>query len=171
MENLKTIAVIGAADKRNFDVLRELSERYQLLLFDKNPKALSDIYDSLLANNPNINIEKMSCATDASWEADIIILSGFCINDEEIVRKVKKVATAKIIIIMENDDEFTKSINSQVSFDLIFPHSKIVEIINLNADESADKEFLLEGHDSYALDRVSNILERMGFNTYVSQLN
>jgi hypothetical protein len=34
-------------------------------------------------------------------------------NDEEVVRKVKKVATAKIIIIMENDDEFTKSINSQ----------------------------------------------------------
>jgi hypothetical protein len=28
MENIKTIAVIGAADKRNFDVLRELSERY-----------------------------------------------------------------------------------------------------------------------------------------------
>jgi hypothetical protein len=49
----------------------------------------------------------MSCATDASWEADIIILSGF-FNDEEVVRKVKKVATAKIIIIMENDDEFTK---------------------------------------------------------------
>jgi hypothetical protein len=64
----------------------------------------------------------------------------FC-NDEEVVRKVKKVATAKIIIIMENDDEFTKSINSQVSFDLVFPHSKIVEIINLNGDESAEKEF------------------------------
>jgi hypothetical protein len=42
----KTIAVIGAADKRNF-VLRELSEQYQMLLFDKDPKALSDIYDSL----------------------------------------------------------------------------------------------------------------------------
>jgi hypothetical protein len=87
MENLKTIAVIGAADKRNF-VLRELSEQYQMLLFDKDPKALSDIYD-LLWQHHNINIEKMSCATDASWEADIIILSGFC-NDEEVVRKVKR---------------------------------------------------------------------------------
>lgn len=171
MQNVKTIAVIGASDKRNFTVLRELSERYQMLLFDKDPVAISEIYDSLLANNRNVTIEKMACATDASWEADIIILSGFCINDEETIQRIKKVATAKIIIIMENDDEFTKSINNKLSFDLVFPHSKIVEIINLNVDENAEKEFLLEGHDSYALDSVSAIFERMGFNTYVSQLN
>jgi hypothetical protein len=51
---------------------------------------------------------------------------------------------------MENDDEFTKSINYQLSFDLIFPHSKIVEVININADDSLEKEFLLEGHDANA---------------------
>lgn len=171
MQNVKTIAVIGASDKRNFTVLKELSERYQMLLFDKDPEALSEIYDSLLVNNRNGKIEKMACATNASWEADIIILSGFCINDEETVQRIKKVATAKIIIIMENDDEFSRSISNQLSFDLVFPHSKIVEIINLNVDENAEKEFLLEGHDSYALDSVSAIFERMGFNTYVSQLN
>jgi hypothetical protein len=171
MQNVKTIAVIGASDKRNLTVLKELSEQYQMLLFDKDPEALSEIYDSLLVNNRSAKIEKMDCATNASWEADIIILSGFCINDEETVQKIKKVATAKIIIIMENDDEFTKSISNQLSFDLVFPHSKIVEIINLNMDENAEKEFLLEGHDSYALDCVSAIFERMGFNTYVSQLN
>jgi hypothetical protein len=66
----------------------------------------------------------MSCATDASWEADIIILSGFALTMKRLFER-KKVATAKIIIIMENDDEFTKSINSQVSFDLVFPHSKL----------------------------------------------
>jgi hypothetical protein len=35
-----------------------------------------------------------------------------------------------------------------VSFDLIFPHSKIVEIINVATDDNAEKEFLLEGHHS-----------------------
>lgn len=72
---------------------------------------------------------------------------------------------------MENDDEFTKSINHQVSFDLIFPHSKIVEVINVNSEDDNEKEFLLEGHDSYALDTVSHIFEGIGFNTYVSQIN
>jgi hypothetical protein len=53
----KTIAVIGAADKEISSV-ESCLEQYQMLLFDKDPKALSDIYDSLLANNHNINIEK-----------------------------------------------------------------------------------------------------------------
>jgi hypothetical protein len=58
---------------------------------------------------------------------------------------------------MENDDDFTKSINRQVSFDLIFPHSKIVEIINV-AQMITQKKFLLEGHHSKALDTVAGIL-------------
>lgn len=171
MQNIKTIAVIGASDKRNFAVLNELAARYQLLLFDKNEQALSEIHQAVLSKNRYAYIEKMPCATNASWEADLIILSGFCINDATVVQTIKEVATAKIIVIMENDDEFTKSINHQVSFDLIFPHSKIIEVINVNSDDQAEKEFLLEGHDSYALDIVSNIFERIGFNTFVSQIN
>lgn len=171
MQNVKTIAVIGTSDKRNFPLFKELAEHYRMLLFDKNPDALSALYDSLLSYNRNVIIEKMTCATEASWESDIIILSGLCINDAEIIPKIKRVATAKVIIIMENDDEFLKSINRPVSFDLLFPLSKIVEVINLNDDDNDEKEFLLEGHDSHALDGVSNIFERLGFNTYVSQLN
>jgi hypothetical protein len=171
MQNVKTIAVIGASDKRNFAVLNELSSRYQMLLFDNNENALSEIHQSLLLQNRYAKVEKMPCAVNASWEADVIILSGFCINDSEIVQKIKKVATAKTIVIMENDDEFTKSVNYQVSFDVIFPHSKIVEAININADDSLEKEFLLEGHDSNALDMVSHMFEGIGFNTYVSQIN
>lgn len=171
MQNSKTFAVIGASDNRNFAVLNELAARYQLLLFDKNEKALSEIHQALLVQNRYASIEKMACPTNASWEADVIILSGFCINDADVVHNIKNVATAKIVIIMENDDEFTKSINHQVSFDLIFPHSKIIEVININTDDKAEKEFLLEGHDSYALDTVSNIFEGIGFKTYVSQIN
>ena len=171
MQNSKTIAVIGASDKRNFTVLKQLSTRYQLLLFDKDEKALSEIHNALLLENRYASIEKMTCPTNASWEADIIILSGFCINDTDIIHNIKNVATAKIVIIMENDDEFTKSINRQVSFDLIFPHSKIIEVININTDDKAETEFLLEGYDSNALDIVSRIFEGIGFNTYVSQIN
>jgi hypothetical protein len=171
MQNVRTIAIIGAAEKRNFTVLKELGAQYQLLLFDKDQDALSEIHESLLAQNRYGYIEKMDCAVNASWEADIIILSGFCINDVAAVEKIKGVATAKIIIVMENDDEFTSSTNNQLSFDLIFPHSKIVEIINISIDENTEKEFLLEGHNSKALDTVSGIFEGCGFTTYVSQLN
>jgi hypothetical protein len=66
---------------------------------------------------------------------------------------------------MENDD-FTKSINRQVSFDLIFPHSKIVEIINVATDDNAEK-FLLEGHHSKALDTVAGIFDRWLYHVYL----
>jgi hypothetical protein len=171
MQNIRTIAVIGAAEKRNFSLLKELSEQYQLLLFDKNQQALSDLHESLLVQNRHAYIEKMDCAVNASWEADLIILSGFCIHDHAVVEKIKEVATAKIIIVIENEDEFTTSIKNQLNFDLIFPHSKIVEIINISTDENLEKKFLLEGHNSKALDIVSGIFEGCGFTTYLSQLN
>jgi hypothetical protein len=50
--------------------------------------------------------------------------SGFVVNDAAVVEKIGRLLQ-QIIIIMENDDDFTKSINRQVSFDLIFPHSKL----------------------------------------------
>jgi hypothetical protein len=60
-----------------------------------------------------------------------------------------------------------KSINYQLSFDIIFPHSKIVEVININADDTRKR--VLEGHSGAALDTVSHMFE-VGFNTYVSQI-
>lgn len=171
MENIRTIAVIGASEKRNFPVFKELAEHYQLLLFDKNEKALSDIYESLIVKNRHDYIEKMDCAVSASWEADIIILSGFCVSDLAAIEKIKEVATGKTIIIMENEDDFTKSINRELSFDLIFPHSKIVEIINVAKDKNTENEFLVESKNAKALDVVSDIFERCGFTTYISQLN
>jgi hypothetical protein len=40
----------------------------------------------LVAQNRHY-IEKMNCAVNASWEADIIILSGLYVNDEDVVEK------------------------------------------------------------------------------------
>jgi hypothetical protein len=65
---------------------------------------------------------KMPCAVNASWEADVIILSGFVLMIPKWFKDHKS-SNSKTIIIMENDDEFQVSIY-QLSFDLIFPHSK-----------------------------------------------
>jgi hypothetical protein len=79
----------------------------------------------------------------------------FCVNDEAVVEKNKGSYTAKsllwkmMMILRIN--------KSPVSFDLIFPHSKIVEIINVATDKMQKKNFF-EGHHSKALDTVSGIL-------------
>jgi hypothetical protein len=108
------------------------------LLFDNNEKALAEIHQSLLQENRYASIEQMPCAVNASWEADIIILSGFVLMIPKSF-KIKMLLQQKTIIIIENDDEFTKSINYQLSFDIIFPHSKIVEVININADDTPER--------------------------------
>jgi hypothetical protein len=75
------------------------------LLFDNNEKALAEIHQSLLQENRYASIEQMPCAVNASWEADIIILSGF-------VLMIPKSFKIKMLLQQnhyhnENDDEFT----------------------------------------------------------------
>jgi hypothetical protein len=48
--------------KEIFSILKELSERYHLLLFDNNKEALTNIHESLMAQNRHGDIEKMDCA-------------------------------------------------------------------------------------------------------------
>jgi hypothetical protein len=89
MENIRTIAVIGASEERNFSILKELSELLPPLLFDNNKEALTNIHESLMAQNRHGDRENGLCP--ASWEADIIILS-FCVNDAAVVERIKEVA-------------------------------------------------------------------------------
>jgi hypothetical protein len=56
----------------------------------------------------------MPCAVNASWEADVIILSGFVLMIPKWFKDHKSCNSKTII--MENDDEFTKSINYPVEF-------------------------------------------------------
>jgi hypothetical protein len=58
-----------------------------MLLFDNNEIALSDIYHSLLLQNRYAKVEP--CAVNASWEADVIILSGFVLMIEVVQRSQK----------------------------------------------------------------------------------
>jgi hypothetical protein len=57
------------------------------LLFDNNKEALTNIHESLMAQNRHGDIEKMDCALSASWEADIIILSGFVLMMQLLLKK------------------------------------------------------------------------------------
>jgi hypothetical protein len=50
-----------------------------------------------------------------------------------------------------------------VSFDLIFPHSKIVEIINVATDDKQKKNFFEGHHKSFRY--RSGIFDRCGFFT------
>jgi hypothetical protein len=50
MENIRTIAVIGASEERNFSILK-IIRALPPLLFDNNKEALTNIHESLMAQN------------------------------------------------------------------------------------------------------------------------
>jgi hypothetical protein len=85
MENIRTIAVIGASEERNFSILKELSELLPPLLSDNNKEALTNIHESLMAQNRHGDRENGLCP--ASWEADIIILSGFVLTMQLLLKE------------------------------------------------------------------------------------
>jgi hypothetical protein len=162
MENIRTIAVIGFWRKKFFTqrIIRALPP----LLFDNNKEALTNIHESLMAQNRHGDIEKMDCALSASWEADIIILLVLC--NSWCSWKNKGGCYSKNYNYYGKWWWFSKSINRQVSFDLIFLILKMYKCINV----MITKEFLKFRSKFKALDTVAGI-SIDGFTTFLSSLN
>jgi hypothetical protein len=55
----------------------------------------------ILSEYPNANAEMMICPTNASWEADVIIISNACSTDGNLIEK-SEMATGKIVLFFEN---------------------------------------------------------------------
>jgi hypothetical protein len=49
-----------------------------------------------MAQNRHGDIEKMDCALSASWEADIIILSGFVLMMQLLLKKKRRLLQQKL---------------------------------------------------------------------------
>lgn len=161
MSLLSTIAIIGVSEKRGFQVANQLAQKYPILLFDQETEQVLFLYDQIRRNNPSANVDLMACATDASWEADIILVLGYCCADIEIVEKIKRVSTGKIVILITADDkeEISKSLieNGQQ----LLPYSKIVRLIIEAA--TLDNEIRIQSKDEDSRAKVSAIFSAVGF--------
>ncbi len=175
----KTIAVIGAGGPMGTAIAKALaSGHYRLLLFDETPEKLRSLVDDIRHINPEAELEPMDCAHSCSWEADIIILAVPHGATKEIARKIRKVATQKIVISIANPfDE--NAINPAQFPDTSaaeelqqwLPHSKVVKAFNTTfaadfaqpiiAVEQADA--FVAGNEPEALQTVSELVKTAGF--------
>ena len=161
MSLLNTIAIIGVSEKRGFQIANQLAKKHPILLFDQETEQVLFLYDQIRRNNPSANVELMACVTDASWEADIIVVLGYCCTDIEIIEKIKRVSTGKIVILITEDnmDGISKSLieNGQ----RLLPHSKIVRLI-IEAT-ALDIEIRIQSNDEDSRTQVSAIFSAVGF--------
>ncbi len=175
----KTVAIIEAnGEGIGFSIAKNLdSPDFRLLLLVPGFDNINNPYEEIKANRPGADIELVQCAVDACWEADIILLNVASPLEKEIVKKIKQVATGKIIIyiinetvsIFPNDDQMIYAINLKT----VLPHSKIVTVyhsFSQNHQVGEKKETVkIDSENAEALQTVNLLLSAAGINVTVKQ--
>jgi hypothetical protein len=72
MTNRKTVAILGVSNSNAILLATHLARAHAVLLLIK--VAFKYLRTATL-ENPNAQVEPMRCPTNASWEADIIVVS------------------------------------------------------------------------------------------------
>src|SRR5690606_37728068 len=91
------------------------------------------------------NVERIDCAKDGCWEADVIVISS--VVEKSIIETISEVATQKIVLYIADNDE--QSLSDYYLLKQLLPNSKIIFISN-------EGEYVISGEDSEILDFISS---------------
>ena len=184
MQTKQTIAIIGATGNMGSAISTSLSKgNYRLLLKANKQDELNVLVKDIKSKNPNADVEAAVCPTDASWEADIIILAVPFEAEKEVAEKIKEVANQKIVISIANP--LNQTYNGLVTapdtsaaeeLQKLLPNSKIVKAFNTTfaADfsnpviDGKQVDAFLAGNDEEALLTVSEMVSTAGFNPIIA---
>ena len=165
-------------------IAKSLSKgNYRLLLKGNDTLKVAKLVEEIYSENSNADIEGVVCPTEASWEADIIILAVPYNIEAEIASSIKEVANQKIVISISNPLNETyngliTSADTSAAEELqkLLPNSKVVKAFNTTfaADFTSpvinDKQVdaFIAGNDNDALQTVSEIVATAGFNPIIA---
>ncbi|WP_188928955.1 NADPH-dependent F420 reductase [Dyadobacter endophyticus] len=184
MNTKQTIAIIGATGNMGSGISKNLSAgNYRLLLFANELSKLQTLETEILAKNPTADIELSECPTEASWEADVIILALPYPAQQQIAEKIREVANQKIVISIANPlnetyDGLVTAPDTSAAEELqkLLPNSKVVKAFNtvfaadfvqpVIAEKQADA--FIAGDDQDALQTASELVVTAGFNPIIA---
>lgn len=128
MPQRKTVAVIGLSKANIILLATKIAQYHSVLLFDTDAVLLNEVYLKMHSENPNSTIEIVNCPIDASWEADIVLFSDSFFYEEELIQKIKKVTTGKVILILWSQNMDLAVDMDQAKIRNLFPFSKVFSI-------------------------------------------
>src|SRR5688572_31450803 len=184
MQTKQTIAVIGATGNMGSAISKSLSKgNYRLLLKGSEQKKLDMLVKEIKNKNADADVEAAVCPTEASWEADIIILAVPFDAEKEIATQIREVANQKIVISIANP--LNETYNGLVTapdtsaaeeLQKLLPNSKIIKAFNttFSADFSTpvidgkQVDAFIAGNDEEALETVNEIVRTAGFNPIIA---
>ena len=179
MKTKQTIAVIGASGNMGSAISKSLAKgNNRLLLFSNEKEKVDAVVTDIKSSNASADVEALACPTNASWEADVIILAVPFPAEKEIAEKIREVANQKIVISIANPlnesyDGMVTAPDTSAAEELqkLLPHSKIVKAFNTTfaADFSTpvidgkQVDAFVAGDDEEAVSAVSELVETAGF--------
>ena len=184
MQTKQTIAIIGATGSMGSAISKAIAKGpYRLVLKASKQEELDSLVTQIKSENAQADVEAAICPTDASWEADIIILAVPFNAEKELANKIKEVANQKIVISIANplNDTYNGLITAPDSsaaeeLQKLLPNSKVVKAFNTTfaADFSTpvidgkQADAFIAGNDEEALQTVSELVTTAGFNPIVA---
>jgi 8-hydroxy-5-deazaflavin:NADPH oxidoreductase len=184
MQTKQTIAIIGATGNMGSAIARSIAKGpYRLLLKGNRQEELDSLVKAIQTKDPQAEVESAVCPTEASWEADIIVLAVPFENEKEIAPVIKEVASQKIVISISNPLNATYNglvtdpeTSAAEELQKLLPHSKVVKAFNTTfaADfttpviNGTQADAFIAGNDEDALQIVSDLVATAGFNPIVA---
>lgn len=152
---------------------------YRLLLKSPDEKKLENLVDSIRELVPDADIESATCASNACWEADIIILAVPYAAEKEVAEKIREVANQKIVISIANplNERYTGLVTASDTsaaeeLQKLLPNSRVVKAFNTTFPAAFSNPIIAEkqvdafiaGNDEDAVNTVSDLVSVAGFN-------
>lgn len=143
-----TIAIIGAAGERGASIVKALSKgNYSLLLKSDDHEALKRLAFSL---KKKTSVSIISCAKEACWEADVVILAVPYEEEIEAVKYIKDVVTQKLVVSFAAKG----TTSCQETLEKLLPYSRVVQAV-----VNEKKQCLITGSNKDAVREASILLE------------
>ena len=184
MNTKQTIAVIGASGNMGSAISKSLSKgNYRLLLFSNEKEKTEALVNEIKNSHAAADLEALECPTDASWEADVIILAVPFQAEKELAEKIREVANQKIVISIANPlneayEGLVTSPGTSAAEELqkLLPNAKVVKAFNTTfaADfitpviDGKQVDSFIAGNDEEALQTISELVTTAGFNPIVA---
>jgi 8-hydroxy-5-deazaflavin:NADPH oxidoreductase len=184
MQTKQTIAIIGATGNMGSAISKALSRgNYKLLLKATRQEELDKLVKEIKDKISSADVEAVPFPTEASWEADVIILAVPFEAEKEIAAKIKEVANQKIVISIANPlnqtyDGLVTAPGTSAAEELqkLLPNSKVIKAFNTTfaADFSSpvidgkQVDAFVAGNDGDALETVKELVGTAGFNPIVA---
>ena len=147
---------------------------YRLLLMSDETEKLNTLSKEI--GKSIAEVEVISCAKEACWEADVIIIASPYNEERKVAEKIQEVAIGKIVIRVSYplDQDYEKlfpSNSAAEELQHLLPYSKVVmtfntaSIENFVTDQPADT--FIAGNNSDAIETVSQMVKEAGYKPFV----